>query len=114
MQTELIGDQVVEKHIKNFLDVLVLAILNDKPTYGYKIIGAIHRQFGVLLSPSSFYPLLHSLEDKGLTESTVDEGKKVYHVTSKGKKKLKSVFVVYEVSIQRICDFIKTNGEITT
>jgi len=61
-------------------------MLNGEPTYGYKIIAAIHKEFGVLLSPGSLYPLLHSLEDSKLIESRFYKGKIVYQATPKGKR----------------------------
>jgi DNA-binding PadR family transcriptional regulator len=65
------------KYVKTSLDLVVLTILNGKPMCGYKIRAAIHKEFGVLLSPGSLYPLLHSLEEKKLAESRVEGGKKL-------------------------------------
>lgn len=66
--------RLVERHVKAFLDILVLAMLNGEPTYGYKLISAVHSEFGVLLSPGSLYPLLHSLEDDKMIESQFQGG----------------------------------------
>jgi len=100
----------IEKQVKAFLDVVVLAMLNGEPMYGYKIVANIHKEFGILLSPGSLYPLLHYLEDKRLIESDFRKGKIVYQVTSKGKEKFKSAFAAYRAAIQKMSRFVEVHG----
>ena len=107
-------ERITEKQVKTFLDIVILAMLNGKPMYGYKVIAAIHREFGVLLSPGSLYPLLHFLEDNKLVESTFDKGKIVYQVTSKGKEKFEKTFSAYKVSMQRMSHFIRVHGRFSS
>ena len=102
---------ITERHVKAFLDLLILGILNGRSMYGYKIIGAVHKEFGVLLSPGSLYPLLHSLEDNTLIESRFNGGKIVYAVTLKGKKKFQNVFTAYKTAMRKMENFIKVHGE---
>lgn len=104
----------IKKYVKTFLDILVLAMLNGEPMYGYKIMATIHREFGVLLSPGSIYPLLHVLEDKGLIESRSHKGKIVYQVSSKGKQKFKNIFNTYSLAIQKMSNFVKARGNISS
>jgi DNA-binding PadR family transcriptional regulator len=106
-------ERITEKHVKTFLDIVVLALLNGEPMYGYKLIAAIHREFGILVSPGSFYPLLHFLEDNKLVESSFNKGKIVYKVTPKGKEKFEKTFTAYEASIERISHFVKVHGGIS-
>jgi len=108
---ELLEERIVARHVKTFLDIVVLAMLNGKPMYGYKLIAAIHKEFGVLLSPGSLYPLLHSLEDNTLIESRFNGGKIVYAVTLKGKKKFQNVFMAYKTAMRKMENFIKVHGE---
>lgn len=103
---------ITEKHVKSFLDIVVLAMLNGEPMYGYKIVANIHKEFGILLSSGSIYPLLHYLEDKRLIESDFRKGKIVYHTTPKGKEKFESAFAAYKASIQRMLNFVKFRGGI--
>jgi DNA-binding PadR family transcriptional regulator len=106
----LLEEKIVEKHVKAFLDIVVLAMLNGKPMYGYKLIAAVHREFGVLLSPGSLYPLLHSLEDNKLIESSFHGGKIVYETTYNGKKKFKKVFMLYKAAARKMQNFIELHG----
>jgi len=107
-------ETIIKKHVKTFLDILVLSMLNDEPMYGYKIMASIHKEFGVLLSPGSLYPLLHSLEDKGLIESSSHKGKIVYQVSSKGKQNFKNIFNAYSLAIQKMWNFVKTRGNVSS
>jgi PadR family transcriptional regulator PadR len=99
------------KYVKTSLDLVILAILNGKPMYGYKIMAAIHKEFGVLLSPGSLYPLLHSLEEKKLVESHVEGGKKVYAATTEGRRRLQNAFTVFRTSMNQLENFVKRNGK---
>ena len=99
------------KYVKTTLDLVVLAILNGRPMYGYKIMADIHKEFGVLLSPGSLYPLLHLLEEKKLVESRVESGKKVYEATNEGRKRLQNAFAAFRLSMNHLENFVKRNGK---
>ena len=99
------------KYVKTSLDLVILAILSGKPMYGYKIMAAIHKEFGVLLSPGSLYPLLHLLEEKKLVESHVDGGKKVYVATNEGRARFQSAFTMFKTSMNQLENFVKRNGK---
>ncbi len=113
MKWELFEERIVTRHVKTFLDIVVLTMLNGKPMYGYKLIAAVHNEFGVLLSPGSLYPLLHSLEDNKLVKSSFHGGKIVYEVTRNGKNKFKSVLTAYKTAMRKMENFIKIHGEIS-
>lgn len=106
---QMFGDRITERHVKAFLDILILAILNGRPMYGYKIIAAVHKEFGVLLSPGSLYPLLHALDDNGVIESRSRGGKIVYSMTSDGRKKLQHIFTAYKATMRQIDNFLRSN-----
>jgi DNA-binding PadR family transcriptional regulator len=103
---------VIEKYVKTFLDMVILAMLNGKATYGYKIISVIHTEFGILLSPASLYPLLHLLENNKLVEPNFYRGKTVYCLTPKGKETFSKKFAAYNLSNQIMRNFIKTHARI--
>ena len=102
------GERITERHVKAFLDLLILGILNGKPMYGYKIIAAVHKEFGVLLSPGSLYPLLHMLEEKEMVSSEFQGGKIVYSVTSAGKRTFQDTFTEYRAAIRQMDSFMKS------
>jgi len=104
------GERITERHVKAFLDLLILGILNGKSMYGYKIIAAVHKEFGVLLSPGSLYPLLHMLEEKKMVSSEFQGGKIVYSVTSAGRRTFQNTFTQYRAVIHQMDSFIKSGA----
>lgn len=104
------GLESTEKHIKTALDLVVLAMLNGKSMYGYKIMAVIHKEFGVLLSPGSLYPLLHLLEEKKLVESHAEGGKKVYKATNEGRIRFQNALAAFSISMNQLQNFVKRNG----
>jgi PadR family transcriptional regulator PadR len=80
--------QLVQRITRNFLDILVLRLIQAKPMWGYKIIKKTERLFGIKLRHSALYPLLKFLENEGYarSEKITKEGRvrKVYEITPKG------------------------------
>jgi len=99
------------KYVKTSLDLVILAILNGTPMYGYKIMAFIHKEFGILLSPGSLYPLLHLLEEELLIESRDEGGKKVYEATNKGRTRFQNAFTMFKTSMNQLENFVKRNGK---
>lgn len=86
-----IVENLRRRTIKTFMDMLILAELQEKPLSGYDIISLIHKRFNVLVSSGTVYSLLYSLERKGLVIADVDQRKRVYTLTAKGEQTLETV-----------------------
>lgn len=87
----MITKALVAASIKPF----VLSILSEGECYGYAIIQRVKSLTGgqIEWTTSTLYPVLHSLENKGLLESrweASEEGprRKYYRLTPKGRKAL--------------------------
>jgi DNA-binding PadR family transcriptional regulator len=61
-----LSEDSIGKLVKDNLETIILALLQKEPMCGTEIIGTIHLQFNVLLSPGTIYPLLHSLKQREL------------------------------------------------
>ena len=75
------------------LRLVILALLAEKPSYGYEIIKAIEERLsgGYAPSPGVVYPTLTLLEEEGYaTVSSTEGGKKLYTVTELGAEFLKT------------------------
>ena len=87
-----IKKEVQTKLAKGLLDLIVLEFLDSQPMHGYQIITKIRKDFGVYFGPSTVYPLLSSLEEKGDVTSNwnmkSERPRKVYELTNKGKNML--------------------------
>ncbi len=56
------------RFVKNYLDMIVLALILKKKMCGTDILKCIKTSFDVSLSTGTLYPLLHDLEQKGLLD----------------------------------------------
>jgi DNA-binding PadR family transcriptional regulator len=90
-----------------------MAALNGSSMYGYEIMALIHREFGVLLSPGTLYPLLHSLENKELIISNTDGSKIVYKISMKGKEKYQETIIDLNFIFEKLSVFIRNHKEDT-
>jgi PadR family transcriptional regulator PadR len=95
--------EVQNKLMKGLLDLVILQFLNAKPMHGYQIISIIRKNFGVYFGPSTIYPLLNNLEEKGYIKSQWDlsneRPRKVYELTTEGQNLLSFT----ENSLNHIC-----------
>jgi len=95
--------KINKKLTKNLLDVIVLDLLKSESMHGYKILLRIRRNFGVYLGPSTIYPFLKTLEEKGYITSEWDtkndRPRKVFSLTSKGD----NILVDVKQSFASIC-----------
>ena len=87
----MISKALVAASLKPF----ILSILADGESYGYEIIQRVHNLTDGQLqwTTGTLYPLLHSLENKGLLEAVwrdAESGprRKYYRLTPKGYKAL--------------------------
>ncbi len=73
------------------LKLVILALIAEKPRYGYEIIKELSERVGGDYSPSPgvVYPTLTLLEEMGYASASQDEqGRKRYAVTPEGEKQL--------------------------
>ena len=74
------------------LRLYLLLLLGDEPRHGYELIRLLEDRFMGLYTPSAgtIYPRLSALEEDGLVEHEVVEGRKVYRLTAAGEAELES------------------------
>ena len=102
--------EVQIKLMRGLLDIVVLQFLSVTPMNGYKIITSIRKNFGVYFGPSTIYPMLGILEDKGYIKSqwdlNSDRPRKVYALTPEGGNLLNGT----EESLNHICRRLTSIG----
>ena len=107
--------EVSTKLMKGLLDLIILQFLNNQPMHGYQVITKIRKNFGVYFGPSTIYPLLGTLEKKGLVKSewnmNFERPRKIYSLTNDGQNMLNFT----EESLNLICRKIttQTSNELT-
>jgi DNA-binding PadR family transcriptional regulator len=72
------------------LRLYLLLLLGEEPRHGYELIRLLEDRFMGLYTPSAgtIYPRLAALEDDGLVEHDVVDGRKVYRLTPAGEAEL--------------------------
>ena len=80
--------QIVQRINRNFLDILILRLIQAEPMWGYSIIKKTEKLFGIKLRHGALYPLLNTLETEGYvkSEKITKRGRvrKVYEIMPKG------------------------------
>ena len=90
--------ELVQRIIRNLLDIQLLRMVQAQPLWGYKIKKKVETNFQIKLRHGALYPMLNSLEQKGfLTSQKQTKGgraRKVYTITTKGEEYLQSYYDV--------------------
>lgn len=98
--------------LKGSTTMLILKLLEEKDMYGYQMIEELSQKSNdtFALKAGTLYPLLHSLEQKGMIntyEETVGTSKvrKYYSISKKGRGVLaekKAEWITYSETMNRI------------
>jgi DNA-binding PadR family transcriptional regulator len=73
------------------LQLVLLALLAERPSHGYELIKALEERSGGFYSPSPgmIYPALTWLEEVGYASVAADGAKKLYSITEAGREHLR-------------------------
>lgn len=86
-------DRFAQQLKKGVLEMLVLKLICEKPTYGYELLSELKlsSQGRFSLKEGTLYPILYRLEDDGMIRSQWSTGegraapKKIYEATEAGR-----------------------------
>lgn len=97
---------------KGLLDVCVLAVLHQGPSYGYELIGRVSPC--VPISESTLYPILKRLEAGGCLTTYRQEHngrlRKYYQITEAGEERIRQ-FLEEWSEMERIYAFVKHTSQ---
>ena len=82
------NNQIEKRLVRSMLDFLELKLIDQGQNYGYALLKAFKKKFGVNLAMSQVYPALYQLEEIGYVKGQwdlSDKPKKVYSITPQGK-----------------------------
>jgi len=101
--------RVKDKCVKNALNLIVLALLQDRPwgLSGYDFIGLIHNFFDVMVSPGTLYPILFSLQKQGLVHVEFKGKRRVYYPALKGKKNVEPLIDCFIDANNQLNEFLR-------
>jgi DNA-binding PadR family transcriptional regulator len=96
--------EIVQRITKNLLDIQLLRLIEAQPLWGYRIKKKVETDFHIKLRHGALYPMLNSLERKGLlTSQKRHQGgrtRKVYTITKYGKDYLQSYYTILKEQIE--------------
>lgn len=100
----IIDQSKVEEDVKNYLEFIILAIVQMGDVSGLEIIHTIKRKYNVDINHGAIYTILKELRKDGIVDIRFfDDGiSKVYTLTEEGK----------DIVSKRLADFTKSNGGI--
>ena len=86
-------DRFYQQLKKGVLEMLVLQLICENPTYGYELISRLKERSGgrFALKEGTLYPILYRLEDDGMIAARWSQGegrvapKKIYEATEAGR-----------------------------
>lgn len=81
--------------LRGVLDLCLLAVIEDGPSYGYEMVRRLEDRGLVAVAQGSIYPLLGRLEREGWVETyraTSDDGppRKYYRLSDSGRQALRT------------------------
>lgn len=87
-------DRFLQQLKKGVLEMLVLELVCQEPTYGYELLTRLKLKSNGLfaLKEGTLYPILYRLEDDGMIQSSWSKGegraapKKIYSATQQGRE----------------------------
>ncbi len=87
---------VSERMVKGFLDLFVLALLQDGSKHGYEMMRELKLRTGTNIGAGTLYPMLYELERMEFVSaewvSSVRRTRRMYKATEKGSKFLEQGF----------------------
>jgi DNA-binding PadR family transcriptional regulator len=95
------------------LKIVILALVAEKPRYGYEIIKELGERVGGDYSPSPgvVYPTLTMLEEMGYASASQDQaGRKLYTLTPEGEKALAESKAQVDAIFERFGERDETGG----
>ncbi len=88
--------------LKGVLDMCLLALIDEEPSYGYEMAAKLERRGLELVSEGSIYPALSRLQRAGLVEGYfVETGgsgppRKYYRISEAGRRELRRWKLAWE------------------
>ncbi len=96
--TEIYQTELEHRILKSLLDIQLLRMVQAQPLWGYKIKKKVEANFNIKLRHGALYPMLNSLERKGLLTSQRQtkggRARKVYTITKNGEAYLQTYYFI--------------------
>lgn len=82
------AEELVSSFLRGSYRLLILAILEQSRMHGYQIMKLVERMTGHKPKVSTFYSILNEMEKRGFLISHVEDERRIYKLTDKGRTSL--------------------------
>jgi len=82
--------------------IYILLLLKKKSLYGWEIPTEIEREFGFKPGKITPYRVLYRLEGDGFVKSEIEERRRIYQITKKGKTELNKAKNFYREILNKL------------
>ena len=89
-------DRLEKSNTTDNLWIYILVLLERQPLYGWEIPSLIKKKFGFRPGKITPYRVFYRLQLDGFVISAMDERRRVYEITPKGKEELQKAKVFYK------------------
>ena len=112
-------DRFAQQLKKGVLEMLVLQLICQEPTYGYELLTSLKARSGgrFALKEGTLYPILYRLEDDGFIRASWSQGqgrvapKKIYEATETGREESKRRTALWQDFSMTVGGFLKGEKE---
>lgn len=110
------GRQQMTEMLKGTLEGIVLAVLADRPAYGYEVTARLREQGFTDLVEGTVYALLIRIEQRGFADvekvpSEKGPPRKVYSLNARGREQLNEFWTTWNALSDRIGTLRTTTNE---
>ncbi len=97
---EKLMKRLIELNTKDCLWVYILNILSEKSVHAYSIRTMINDTFGFMPGNVTAYRVLYYLTSQDYVKKKTEGRRKVYSITTNGKKELQKAILFYKKQIK--------------
>jgi len=95
-------DHLQKSNTRDNLWIYILFLLRKGQLYGWEIPSLIEDKFGFKPGKITPYRVLYRLEEDGYVKSKMDDRRRVYQITEKGKKESEKAREFYEIILEKL------------
>jgi DNA-binding PadR family transcriptional regulator len=86
-----VANSIYERFLREFMDIVILTKMREEETSGYDMLTYFHHKLDFLVSPSTVYSVLYSMERNGLIGGRENGRKRIYTLTLRGEAVIKAI-----------------------
>ena len=95
-------ERLQKSNSKENLWMYILYLLKKRKVYGWEIPDIIEKKFGFKPGKITPYRVLYRLEKNSFVKSRMEKRRRIYQITKKGEKELKSAKIFYKNLLNKI------------